>query len=164
MAEDPQNLIDDVQKIFQEMHATNTKAAELAMYQLKVVANTWYETLEESRGEDATAKALVFEILKQNEMSVNEYYLKFVSLAKYAQEMVRDMSARVVLGLSDDLFTDANIAAHNNDMTITKMVAFVQGKKDRLKEEVRLKREKDMEFSKRAKTAGNFSQGGISRI
>ncbi|XP_009762244.2 uncharacterized protein [Nicotiana sylvestris] len=134
--EDPQNFIDEVQKIFRVMHATDTEAAELAAYQLKDVANTWYETWEESRGEDADpgtwkdfadaflehflpievleAKALEFERLRQNDMSVNEYYLKFVSLAKYAPEMVREMRARVrrfVLGLSDELFADANIAA-----------------------------------------------------
>ncbi|XP_075095211.1 uncharacterized protein LOC142173505 [Nicotiana tabacum] len=76
--------------------------------------------------------------------------------------MVRDMRARVrrfVLALSDDLFVDANIASQSNDMTITKMVAFVQGNEDRLKEEERLQREKDREFSKRAKSVGNFSQG-----
>ncbi|XP_070031963.1 uncharacterized protein [Nicotiana tomentosiformis] len=71
------------------------------------------------------------------------------------------------MGLSDDLFADANIASQNNDMTITKMVAFVQGNEDRLKEEERLQRERDMEFSKRAKSAGNFShgesQGGSNR-
>ncbi|XP_070003070.1 uncharacterized protein [Nicotiana sylvestris] len=154
--EDPQNFIDEVQKIFRVMHATDTEAVELATYQLKDVANTWYETWEDSRGEDADpgtwkdfadaflehflpievleAKALEFERLRQNDMSVNEYYLKFISLAKYAPEMVRDMRARVrrfVLGLSDDLFADANIAAQNNDMAITKMVAFVQGNEDR---------------------------------
>nr|XP_009803319.1 PREDICTED: uncharacterized protein LOC104248712 [Nicotiana sylvestris] len=96
-------------------------------------------------------------------MSVNEYCLKFVSLAKYAPEMVRDMGARVrrfVLGLLDDLFADANITAQNNDMTITKMVYFVQGNEDRLKEEERLRREKEREFSKRAKSTGNFNHGG----
>ncbi|XP_070028978.1 uncharacterized protein [Nicotiana sylvestris] len=137
---DPQNFIDE----------------------LKDVANTLYEIWEESREEDADpstkkefadaflehflpikvleAKALEFERLRQNDMSVNEYYLKFVSLAKYAPEMVRDMRARVrrfVLGLSDDLIAVANIAAQNNDMTITKMVDFVQGNEDRLKEEER---------------------------
>ncbi|XP_070004402.1 uncharacterized protein LOC142163410 [Nicotiana tabacum] len=182
--ENPQNFIDEVQKIFRVMHATDTEVSELAVYQLKDVANTWYETWEESRGEDADpatwkefadaflehflpidvleAKALEFERLRQNDMSVNEYYLKFVSLAKYAPEMVRDMRARVrrfVLGLSDDLFADANIAAQNNDMTITKMVAFVQGNEDRLKEEERLRREKERKFSKRAKSAGNFNHG-----
>ncbi|XP_070008717.1 uncharacterized protein [Nicotiana sylvestris] len=108
------------------------------------------------------AKALEFEKLRQNDMSVNEYYLKFVSLAKYAPKMVRDMRARVrrfMLGFSDDLFTDANIPAQNNDMTITKMVAFFQGNEDRLKEEERLQKEKDREFSKRAKSAENFSHG-----
>ncbi|XP_070057001.1 uncharacterized protein [Nicotiana tomentosiformis] len=182
---DSQNFIHDVQKIFRAMHATDTEAAELAAYQLKDVANTWYETWKVSRGEDVAsvtwkefvdallehflpievleAKALEFERLKQNEMSVNEYYLKFVSLANYDTKMVRDMRTRVrrfVLGISDDLFADANIAAQNNDMTITKMVAFVQGNENRLKEEERLKREKDREVSKRAKSAGNFSHGG----
>ncbi|XP_070025811.1 uncharacterized protein [Nicotiana sylvestris] len=51
--EDPQNFIDEVQKIFRVMHATDTKATELVAYRLKDVANTWYETWEESRGEDA---------------------------------------------------------------------------------------------------------------
>ncbi|XP_075108870.1 uncharacterized protein LOC142180710 [Nicotiana tabacum] len=167
------------------MHATDTEATELAAYQLMDVANTWYETWEESRGEDADpvtwkefadaflnhflpievleAKALEFESLRQNDMSVNEYYLKFVSLAKYAPDMVSDLRARVrqfVLGISDDLFADANIAAQKNDITITKMVTFVQGNEDRLKEEERLRKEKDREFSKRAKSAGNFSHGG----
>ncbi|XP_070008556.1 uncharacterized protein [Nicotiana sylvestris] len=96
-------------------------------------------------------------------MSVNEYYLKFISLAKYAPEMVRDMRARVrrfVLGISDNLLVDANIAAQNNNMTITKMVAFVQGNEYRLKEVERLRREKERKFSKRAKSAGNFNYGG----
>nr|XP_009803207.1 PREDICTED: uncharacterized protein LOC104248608 [Nicotiana sylvestris] len=183
--EDPQNFIDEFQKIFWVMHDIDTEAVDLAAYQLKDVANTWYETWEESRGEDADpetwkdfadaflehflpievleAKALKFKRLRQNDTSVNEYYLKFVSLAKYAPEMVRDMSARVrrfVLGLSDDLFADANIVAQNNDMTITKMVAFVQGNEDRLKEEERLRREEKREFSKRAKSTGNFNHGG----
>nr|XP_009784202.1 PREDICTED: uncharacterized protein LOC104232644 [Nicotiana sylvestris] len=77
--------------------------------------------------------------------------------------MVRDTRDRVrrfVLGLSDDLFADANIAAQNNDMTITKMVAFVQGNEDRLKEEEWLRREKEREFNKRAKSAGNFNHEG----
>ncbi|XP_070013394.1 uncharacterized protein [Nicotiana sylvestris] len=77
--------------------------------------------------------------------------------------MVREMRAsvmRFVLGLSDELFADANIAAQNNDMTITKMVVFVQGNEDRLEEEERLRKEKEREFSKRAKSAGNFNHGG----
>nr|XP_016463287.1 PREDICTED: uncharacterized protein LOC107786335 [Nicotiana tabacum] len=45
-------------------------------------------------------------------------------------------------------------------MTITKMISFVQGNEDRLKEEERLRREKEREFSKRAKSAGNFNHGG----
>ena len=69
---------------------------------------------------------------------MNDYYLKVVSLAKYAPHMVPDMRARVrcfVLGLIPDLHGDENIAAHNGTMTIIKIVAFVQGIKDRMKEE-----------------------------
>ncbi|XP_070036808.1 uncharacterized protein [Nicotiana tomentosiformis] len=80
--------------------------------------------------------------------------------------MVRDMRARVrqfVLGLSDDLLADANIASQNNDMNITKMLAFVQGNKDMLNEEERLQTERDREFSKGAKSVGNFSHGRSQR-
>nr|XP_033514901.1 uncharacterized protein LOC117279457 [Nicotiana tomentosiformis] len=102
------------------MHAPVTEAAELSAYQLKDVAHTWYETWEESRGEDAVpatwkefadaflqhllpievlkAKALEFERLKQNEMNVND------------------------------------------DIIITTMVAIVQGNEDWLKEEERHER------------------------
>ncbi|XP_075092520.1 uncharacterized protein LOC142172747 [Nicotiana tabacum] len=45
-------------------------------------------------------------------------------------------------------------------MTITKIAAFVQGNEDRLKEEERLRRENEREFSKTAKSAGNFNHGG----
>ncbi|XP_070016965.1 uncharacterized protein [Nicotiana sylvestris] len=109
------------------------------------------------------SKALEFERLRQNDISVNEYYLKFVSQAKYSPKIVRYMRARVrrfVLGISNDLFAHANISAQNIDMTITKMVSFVQGNEDRLKEEERLQREKEREFSMRAKFAGNFNHGG----
>nr|XP_016496669.1 PREDICTED: uncharacterized protein LOC107815573 [Nicotiana tabacum] len=103
------------------MHATDTKAVELAAYQLKDVANTWYETWEEYRGEDTDpatwkkfadvflehflpievleAKALEFERLRQNDMSVNEYYLKFVSLTN---EIDRAEHLKIVLQTLQD--------------------------------------------------------------
>ena len=42
-------------------------------------------------------------------------------------------------------------------MTISKIVAFVQGNETRLKEEEALQKEKDKEFNKRAKSTGQFS-------
>ncbi|XP_060202202.1 uncharacterized protein LOC132630663 [Lycium barbarum] len=114
------------------MHATETEASELEAYQLQDVAYIWYETWEQSHGEDASpatwdefsdafidhfhpievreAKAYEFERLRKNGMSVNEYYLKFVSLARYAQYMLPDMRAivrRFMLGLIPDLNSDS---------------------------------------------------------
>ncbi|XP_075099244.1 uncharacterized protein LOC142176079 [Nicotiana tabacum] len=129
--EDLQNFIDEVQKIFRVMHATDTEATELAAYQLKDVANMWYEIWEESRGEDAdpaTWKDFADAFLK--------HFLPIEVLEAKAW------------------------TAQNNDMTITKIVSFVQGNEYRLKEEERLLREKEREFSKRAKSAGNFNHGG----
>ena len=45
--EDPQNFIDEVQKILKAMHATETEDVELISYQLKDVANIWYNQWEE---------------------------------------------------------------------------------------------------------------------
>ena len=40
--EDPQELIDDVYKILYDMGLTTSEKAELATYQLKDMAQTWY--------------------------------------------------------------------------------------------------------------------------
>ncbi|KAJ8564409.1 hypothetical protein K7X08_000869 [Anisodus acutangulus] len=103
-----------------------------------------------------------FEKLKQNGRSVHKYYLKFVSLQKYAPHMVLDMRARVrrcVYDLDPYLYDITNMIAQNKEMTITKMVAFVQGNKSRLKEEEALHKEKDREFNKRDKSSSHFSHG-----
>ncbi|XP_059313960.1 uncharacterized protein LOC132064839 [Lycium ferocissimum] len=183
--EDPQNFIDGLQKVFRVMHATDTEAAKFGAFQLQDVAHIWYETWEQSRGEDAPsatwdefadafiehfmpievreAKATEFENLRQNDMTVQDYYLKFVSLSRHAPHMVPDMRAvvrRFVLGLKPELHRDANTTAQNDKMTISKIQSFVQGNETRLKEEEALQKQKDREFNKRAKSAGNFSQRG----
>ncbi|XP_059295525.1 uncharacterized protein LOC132048855 [Lycium ferocissimum] len=61
------------------------------------------------------------------------------------------------------LHDDSNIAAQNEEMNITKIGAFVQGNVDRMKEEEARQKEKDKEFSKRAKSIGNFSDRGSQR-
>ncbi|XP_060190476.1 uncharacterized protein LOC132619657 [Lycium barbarum] len=71
--------------------------------------------------------------------------------------MVSDMRARVrrfVGGLDSYLYDGANIAAQNGGITISKMVAFVQGNETRLKEAEALRKEKDKEFNKRVKSTG----------
>ncbi|XP_059285670.1 uncharacterized protein LOC132039145 [Lycium ferocissimum] len=141
--EDPQNFIDGLQKVFRIMHSTETEAVEFGVFQFQDVAHIWYESWEQSRGEDAPpatwdefvdafldhfipievreAKAIEFKRLRQNNMTVQEYYHKFVSLAKHAPHMVPDTRVivrRFLLGLKSDLHGDANMAAQNNNMTI----------------------------------------------
>ncbi|XP_060212237.1 uncharacterized protein LOC132639863 [Lycium barbarum] len=70
------------------------------------------------------------------------------------------MVRRFVLGLKPELHRDANTVAQNDKMTISKILAFVQGNETRMIEEEALQKQKDREFSKRAKSAGNFSHGG----
>ncbi|XP_060202389.1 uncharacterized protein LOC132630808, partial [Lycium barbarum] len=133
------------------MHAKDTEAAELGAFQLQDVAHIW------------EAKAIEFENLRQKDMTVQDYYLKFVSLSRYAPHMVPDMRAvvrRFVLGLKPELHRDANTTAQNDKMTISKILAFVQGNETRLKEEAALQKQKDRAFSKKAKSTGNFSQAG----
>ena len=50
--EDPKNFIDEVWKILKFMHAIETEGVELISYQLKDVANIWYNQWEEGRGEE----------------------------------------------------------------------------------------------------------------
>ncbi|XP_060182450.1 uncharacterized protein LOC132612133 [Lycium barbarum] len=115
---------------------------------------------ESSKAKDFLRMNPPFLKLKQNGRPVQEYYLEFVSLAKHAPHMVPDMRARVrrfVGGLDSHLYDGANIVAQNGTMTISKMVAFVQGKETRLKEEEALQKEKDKEYNKRVKSTGQFS-------
>ncbi|XP_060194919.1 uncharacterized protein LOC132624110 [Lycium barbarum] len=130
-AEDSQNFMDGLQKVFHVMHATETEAWEPFRGE-DASPVTWDEFVDafidhfqplEVREE----KAYEFERLRQNDMSVNDYYLKFVSLAKYAPHIIPDRRARVrqfVLGLIPDLHGDVNVVAQNREMTITKMGHF----------------------------------------
>ncbi|XP_060177909.1 uncharacterized protein LOC132607849 [Lycium barbarum] len=73
---------------------------------------------------------------------------------------MRAVVRRFVLRLKLELHRDANTAAQNDKITISKIMAFVQGNETSLKEEEALQKQKDRECNKRAKSDGNFSQGG----
>ena len=47
--EDPQELVQEVQKILVEMGSTEIEKAELALYQLKDVVQTWCKMWKDSR-------------------------------------------------------------------------------------------------------------------
>lgn len=50
--EDPQNFIDEMEKIFHVMHSTDIEGIEFATYQLKDMAYQWYEEWDQPRGND----------------------------------------------------------------------------------------------------------------
>lgn len=51
-AEDAQNFLVEIKKIFEVMQLTRNNLVDIASYQLKNVAHIWYTQWEESRGLD----------------------------------------------------------------------------------------------------------------
>lgn len=159
--EDPQDFIDEMEKIFRVMHASNTEGVELAAYQLKGVAYQWYDQWEEIRGEDVAlavwedfsqafldhffpqelreAKAEEFVNLKQGKMSVREYGLKFTQLSRYAPELVSTMRAKMrkfVSGISDEVVLECKGAMLNKDMDISRLMMYAQQVEEEKKKRV----------------------------
>ncbi|KAH0692437.1 hypothetical protein KY285_019534 [Solanum tuberosum] len=102
--EDPQNFLDEIKKIFEVMQVTGNDRVELASYQPKDVAHIWYTQWKENRGTNAApitwdcfsetfldrffpielreARAQEFMNLRQGNMTVQEYGLKFNQLSR----------------------------------------------------------------------------------
>lgn len=154
----PQGFIDEMEKIFRVMYATNLKGVEFATYQLKNMAYQWYEEWEGMRGDNAEsvmldeflgdflnhffsqdlgeAKTKDFVNLKQGNMSVKDYALKFQQLSRYALKLVYNMRSRMRkfdLGLSRDLVLECKPAMLNNDMDTSRLIVYMQQVKDEKK-------------------------------
>ncbi|XP_070039802.1 uncharacterized protein [Nicotiana tomentosiformis] len=127
------------------------EVVELAAFRHRDIAILWYEGWERSRGRDAPPanwenfsdafldKYLPREIrqdqvnqflaLKQGNMSVREYSLRFVSLARYAPSIVaimRDRIHRFIAGLAPKLIEACATAALQDSMDISRIQAFTQ--------------------------------------
>ena len=50
--ENPQNFLEEIQKIFEVKHVTGNTQVELALYKLKDVTHIWYTQWKENRGTD----------------------------------------------------------------------------------------------------------------
>ncbi|KAH0761174.1 hypothetical protein KY290_017247 [Solanum tuberosum] len=90
VGEDPQNFIDEVKKIFEVMQVTGNDRVEFASYQLEDVPHIWYTQWKENR-ELREAKAQEFMNLRQGNMTVQEYGIKFNQLSRlmtHAQQVV----------------------------------------------------------------------------
>ena len=123
--EDHQEFIDEVYKILYVMGVSSSERAELATYQLKNVAQTWYVKWTDNRplrGGSVTWKIFMAAFLDQffpREMreekvmefinlcrggrSVHQYSLEFIKFSKYAPSLVsdlRDQMSHFVTGVS----------------------------------------------------------------
>ncbi|XP_070049537.1 uncharacterized protein [Nicotiana tomentosiformis] len=104
--------------------------------------------------EDREAKATEFEQLKQQNQSVQEYYMEFISLAKHAPHMIKTEKAKIcrfVGGLSYHI-KDTTSAAAIGMTTFSSVVSFAKHL-----EKDRQQRREEKEHNKKARTAGEFS-------
>ncbi|XP_070056433.1 uncharacterized protein [Nicotiana tomentosiformis] len=133
------------------MHATEKEEVELAVFRLRDIAILWYEGWERSRGRYASpaiwenfsdafldqylsreirqARFDQFLALKQGNMSVREYSLRFESLARYALSIVatmQDIIHRFIAGLAPELTETCATAALQDSMDISQIQAFAQ--------------------------------------
>ncbi|KAH0781998.1 hypothetical protein KY290_001596 [Solanum tuberosum] len=174
---DPKHFVEELQKVFEVMHVADAERVELAAYQLKSVARTWFDQWKKSRAEDALilswavfessflgsffpcelreAKVWEFLTLKQVSLSVHEYSLKFTQLSRYALEMVADMRNKMILfvvGLSRLSSKEGKAAMLIGNMDIARLMVYIQ----QVEEEKLRDRE---EFkNKKAKTGNKFGQ------
>ncbi|KAG5579337.1 hypothetical protein H5410_049964, partial [Solanum commersonii] len=96
-SEDPENFVDELKKVFDVMHIADTERVELAAYQLKNVARTWFDQWKGGRAR--------MHHLRES-ISVHEYGLKFTQLSRYAPEMVADMGSRMGLFVEEEKLRD----------------------------------------------------------
>ncbi|XP_070054693.1 uncharacterized protein [Nicotiana tomentosiformis] len=146
--EDPQDFIYQLYRIFRVMHATEKEAVELAAFRLRDIAILWYEEWERSKARDAPidsweifsdafldqylsreirqARVDQFLALKQSNMSVREYSLRFDSLARYAPSIVATMRDRIhifIAGLAPGLTEVCATAVLQDSMDISRIQA-----------------------------------------
>ncbi|XP_049363331.1 uncharacterized protein LOC125828071 [Solanum verrucosum] len=147
--EDPQNFIDEVFKIVDAMGVTPMEKAELVFNQLKDVALVWFEKWRDERRivadpmdwgvfkttfldrffplELREKKLVEFMNLRQDNMNVKEYSLKFTELFKYSPTLVANSWARMnkcVMVISGLVKEKCRTAILHHDMDISRLMVY----------------------------------------
>ncbi|WMV14062.1 hypothetical protein MTR67_007447, partial [Solanum verrucosum] len=52
VTEDPENFVEELQKVFEVMHVVDAEHVELVAYQLKGVVRVWFDQWKKGRAED----------------------------------------------------------------------------------------------------------------
>ncbi|KAG5576642.1 hypothetical protein H5410_056776 [Solanum commersonii] len=131
---DSKSIVEELKKVFQAMYVAGVEQVELAAYQLKNVARTWFDQWKKGRFEGAPPTKLrvtkVEELLtlKQDSLCVHEYSLKFTQISRYAPEMVSDMRRRIslfVYRLSHLSSKEGKVAMQIGAMDIARLIGNV---------------------------------------
>ncbi|KAH0633434.1 hypothetical protein KY284_036220 [Solanum tuberosum] len=186
IGEDPQNIIDEVKKIFGVMQVIGNDRVELSFYQLKDVAHIWHTQCKENRGADAAPitwvcfsknfldrfflrelrEAITHEFmnLRQGNMTFQEYGLKFTQLSRYAPHMVADSKVQMnkfLYGVSDLVKTECRKAMLVEKMNISRLITYTQqvegGKLKEQAKENKKARTGNYEYSQQKWGGGNCS-------
>lgn len=87
---------------------------------------------------DQDAKLVQFEISRQGEMSVKEYYIEFVQLSKYATAVIcdeRDRIQRFIAGVGDYIHGKTYFASFAPGCTFTSIVGVAKHLEDRKRQQ-----------------------------
>ncbi|XP_049389620.1 uncharacterized protein LOC125853901 [Solanum stenotomum] len=170
------------------MRVTHVDKVELASFQLKGIAQIWYDQWKETRPaglgpiewegfksafldsffplEMREALLLEFIKLRQNDLSVKEYAWMFTQLSKYVPILVSNPKlgmSKFVSGLSELVVKECRMAMFEHNMYISCLVVYAfEIDQKKLKE--RLREKKRVRIDDDSSSLGRFSGQGPSKF